>query len=423
MSKNILIISSYFPPIPGVGGRRWAKFTKFLSRKEELNIHVISAENTVKGLKSSYEDELKGLPFKHSIFPTNYPSSLEYLEYSKRSLVNSVKVRLNHALIKKRVPGNYWDNTAFWEGYFKKEIPQIIASENIEKVIISGPPYRYIKYAVEMKQRLKNFELVLDYRDPWNDFNEPLPMSEKRKQYEIDLELHCLRNVDKILVVSDFQKELLLKKADDFAPIYVLRNGFDTEDILKGLKPKAESGRIKIAHFGTLHIKKEYYWRPFLQALEQVRNEDPHLYNTLDVEFIGFCPPAIEQFIKEKELNVKLFGVLEPGEAYNELNQADVVLWFKYDLSPGDFATKFGDYIALKKYMWCFSVKGVVTEHIKENQIGKIFYRSSEQLQSEIVEALKNVEDPSQRTFNPEYDAEELTIKSLTDRLLEILED
>lgn len=423
MNDSILIISFYFPPIPGVGGRRWAKFVKFLSKKQEFNIHVISAKNSVKHVSSSYMDELRACDFNHLVLPSKYPKHIEHVEFMKRSIVQRANFKFHHALIRKRVKGNYWDNSVFWKSYFKKEIPELIRKNEIEKIIISGPPFRYTKYALEMRKVLSGIEIILDYRDPWNDFNEPLPLSEKRKQFEIDLEIECLSSVDKILVVSEFQKNLLLQKGKQLAPIYVLRNGFDTDDLLKNLKPKKQSDKIRISHFGTLHVLKDYYWKPFINALSKIKKELPDLYEKLEVDFIGFCPKEIIQYKDEKEIKINLLGVLEPSEAYDELNQADIALWFKYDGSPGDFATKFGDYIALKKYMWTFSKKGAVTDHIEEQKIGKIFYRSDENLEQSIFESLCELKNKDGFKFNENYDSSSLSIKSLTNDLIQILED
>ena len=38
--KHVLLISYSYPPYPGIGGRRWAKFSKYLSRLGFV-IHVI----------------------------------------------------------------------------------------------------------------------------------------------------------------------------------------------------------------------------------------------------------------------------------------------------------------------------------------------------------------------------------------------
>lgn len=422
MSHNILIISSYFPPVPGVGGRRWAKFVKYLSRKEDVNVHVISAKNTVRDVKSSFADELKNVNFKHTQLPSNYPKYLEFLEFWKPTLFRRVMFKLQLAGLKKKVKGNYWDFSVLWGEHFNKTIPEIIRNENINKLIVSGPPYRYIEFAYGLKKQFPDLELILDYRDPWNDFNDPFPISEERHVYERALEKEMLQKVDKIITVSEFQKSLIQKNEPNAAPVYLVPNGFDHEDYQDNIRAKEPSDKIKLVHFGTLHYLKDYYWVPFFKAYERIKKDNPELYSQLEIHLVGYCPHQVSDFIAELNLDVKVHGILDPFDAYGELNQADVALWFKYDGSPGDFATKFGDYISINKFMWTFSVKGAVTDHIEQHSIGKVFYRDDQHLEETIYQAFLNVKDENQRIFNPDYDATKLRIQNLADRLLEVLD-
>lgn len=421
MKNNILIISHFFPPIPGVGGRRWTKFVKYLSQKEDINIHVISAKNTVKNLKSSFAKELTNINFKHTQLPSNYPKYLELLDYSKPSIIRKIMFRVQLFQIKQKVKGNYWDFSVFWGLHFKKTIPNIIEQEQINTLIISGTPFRYTKFAADLKDRFKDLQVILDYRDPWNDFNDPYPISEERHQFERLLEKDTLKKMDKIITVSDFQKNLIKKTVSNETPVYVIPNGFDPEDYAQNLKPKESSTKIKFIHFGTLHFLKDYYWVPFFKAYAQLKKEQPDIYNSIEIDLVGYCPDQIKNFIKELDLDVFIHGMLDPFDAYNKLNQADIALWFKYDGSPGDFATKFGDYISIKKYMWTFSVKGAVTDHIELHNIGKVFYRDDKNLQENIFQSFIASSASKERTFNPNYDTSKLQINSLTNELLDTI--
>ena len=63
MSRSgILIVSHTFPPSPGIGGRRWAKFAKYLHTKQ-LPLQVLSAFSEKQG--SLWADDVKGIPQRH----------------------------------------------------------------------------------------------------------------------------------------------------------------------------------------------------------------------------------------------------------------------------------------------------------------------------------------------------------------------
>ena len=160
---------------------------------------------------------------------------------------------------------------------------------------------------------------------------------------------------------------------------------------------------------------------PFFNAFARLKQEKHDLYKKIEISLVGYCPEQVSSFIEQQELDVKIHGILAPFVAYGELNQADIALWFKYDGSPGDFATKFSDYISINKFMWTFSVKGAVTDHIEEHKIGKVFYRDDSNLEETIYNAMLNIEKAKERVFNPNYDASTLQIVNLTDQLLEVL--
>src|SRR6185437_7132391 len=57
--KNVLIISYIFPPAPGIGGRRWAKFAKFFRRKN-VDVYVISSK-IVDDKVSTWATDVEGI--------------------------------------------------------------------------------------------------------------------------------------------------------------------------------------------------------------------------------------------------------------------------------------------------------------------------------------------------------------------------
>ena len=93
--KNILLVCFSFPPFPGIGGRRWAKFAKYLS-KQNVNVHVLAAKNEP-GTISEWDHDVKsekikihqiplGLSGVLSFYPKNFTEKAIYKLFSILSL-------------------------------------------------------------------------------------------------------------------------------------------------------------------------------------------------------------------------------------------------------------------------------------------------------------------------------------------------
>ena len=59
--EHILIVCHTFPPEKGIGGRRWAKFAKYLS-KDSYQVHVITKK---KPKYTDYDPKTFGLETTH----------------------------------------------------------------------------------------------------------------------------------------------------------------------------------------------------------------------------------------------------------------------------------------------------------------------------------------------------------------------
>ena len=67
-NKKILIITFTFPPKPGIGGRRWAKFAKYLHQKK-VSFDILTFEKK-SSEKSKWCDDVE--PFKQNIYVQNH---------------------------------------------------------------------------------------------------------------------------------------------------------------------------------------------------------------------------------------------------------------------------------------------------------------------------------------------------------------
>ena len=71
MNKKVLIVCYSFPPYPGIGGRRWAKFAKYLYRNG-YNVNVISSKNKADE-NSQWKTDIEEYSNNIDYIESNYP--------------------------------------------------------------------------------------------------------------------------------------------------------------------------------------------------------------------------------------------------------------------------------------------------------------------------------------------------------------
>jgi hypothetical protein len=73
--EPILIICHGFPPVPGIGGRRWAKFAKELARRGHP-VHVIRSTGPEHGPISLWAPDVQHPNIIAHPLPQRYPTVL-----------------------------------------------------------------------------------------------------------------------------------------------------------------------------------------------------------------------------------------------------------------------------------------------------------------------------------------------------------
>ncbi len=419
-NSQLLVVSFVFPPFPGVGGRRWAKFSKYLAKKE-IKVHVVHSKNPYPK-KSTYL-----LDIVNSNIVT-YPLNPRFPNYAPISFFDKIKTRIVTKYIQFYTKGNFYDRSLFWKKYFENEIPQIIEKNKIETVIISGGPFHYFIYGLQLQKKYPNIKFYFEYRDPWADFNvgydDPRVGKGARYEYEKQLEISFLKEAKNVICVSDFQKQLLVQKDKQINSdkIIVIPNGFDKDDFAGYNKfaENTEKDVLKIIHVGTLNYEKADLFIPFLKAVTEFNSTENKL--KVKVEFIGPVNSELMQFLDENKNSsefIKVYGELSHFEANKKLMEADIALWFKYDRSPGDFATKYFEYIYLRKFIWVFSKDGEATQFIENNKIGKAF-TDKKVLESNVLETLSQYE-VQKPLFHKEFDSEKFSIENITEKIISIV--
>ena len=105
----ILIVNFTFPPFSGVGGRRWAKFAKYL-KKLEVPFHIIASKRLE--TESNWTNDIGSYKEHITYIPGGYPL---VLTSNPQTVTEKLKYRLALMREKYLSKGNYYDISKYWE--------------------------------------------------------------------------------------------------------------------------------------------------------------------------------------------------------------------------------------------------------------------------------------------------------------------
>jgi len=243
MPKKILIVSFTFPPMPGIGGKRWAKFAKVLQKKGH-KVCVLSAK----------PDENDYSPWDAAVKDTkryfiNRPSPLHSLNGSN-SILDKIKYRLALEYTKKLKKGNIFDRLYF---------------------------------GTLLKEKFPNIYFIADIRDPWSwgvfGFNF---LSAKRIVQEHKMEKKVMQTADIITVpVEEMRNVLSDKYPKNRSKIYHLPHGFDASELPSRHKI-IEDKYIRLIYGGMLYEGLNDSYLKVKKVLKENQNIHFTIYSDVD---------------------------------------------------------------------------------------------------------------------------------------------
>ncbi len=414
-NNKLLIICYSFPPHPGIGGRRWAKFSKLLALKN-YDVSVVSAKNFHSHVsfwnKDVINDKLKPYQFKFSFQRIlKHPASIGDKILRKVVLFFINKTKYNPSII------TSLPNKPIW-----RQIKEIIVSQNINKVIVSGDPYLFY-YTCLLRKELE-FDLVLDYRDLWNDhsfYDKNVILSKKQKEFFLYAENYAVNNCNKIIFVDEYLESVIKKRIrNDNILTFVMHNGFDTDDFIVDHKTKPVGNIIKFFFAGSVSSDLNESLINFIFAYNKLAGSKQELFSKFSISVYGEIDADLVRRVKS--LNMKTVFIDSKGldikTYYEKLSSADVGIVILSDEYKNSFITKFSDYLFYNKFTVALGHKGYFTEYIEQHNIGLGFDGSNPEAFFEKL--LLSVENSA--TIN-EVEKDKFNLSVVTEKLIkEVIE-
>lgn len=345
MKKSILIITYKFPPMGGIGTRRWVKFSKYLI-KLGYDVHILTADYKFQDKSTWIHDIDKNL--KIHKFKTKYP--LWLLLESSNKFLKQFK-RYGNFILKKLF--FYIDIAQYDAKAILWEAKRVIDDYNITNVIASGHPVSINYFATYLKIDNPDINLIQDYRDNWND----LKVYQYgirggfdffyRKEESAYKEFFTLSYSDKVLNVSDDLTEKLQKKhkylEDKF---FTLTNGFDRDDFRDIVN---SNKTFNIIYAGSLFNERIEALYLLLDAMVELDDE----YINRNFQIVIYSNYGLHR-VKKKyqnliDKNIFFKEFIPPQKVIREMAKFSFCLSINSKFASYAFGTKIFDYMALDK--------------------------------------------------------------------------
>lgn len=415
MKKNILIISYVFPPYPGIGGRRWAKFAKYLHRAGH-NVYVIAAQNPFKDV-STFINDIKELPQENLYYlPSKYPSVL--LKQPK-NFFEKLQYHFWIRCLPFFTSGNFYDRSMFWKWQLHQTIQKIIQNKQINTIIVSGPPFNMAFEVTLLKREFPDIQIIVDYRDEWT-FNKVHGfgiISKKRQEVEFQKEKYVCENADIVMSCHEAILEYLSNKYK-LKKYFLLPHGFDKDDFAmldKKYYDTLENGKIFISYFGTIYPTTENFFKELVKFLDILKKHNEIIYEKIVFQFFTIDIFPYNSIIERYKDKIKINRNLLPQELFMMIQSSDFVLLIPSFRLKDFITSKYPEIFYLKKPIILYSEKGRVSEFIEKHKIG--VHLPHENFYDAFLNAIQN---PSQFSYQ-DLDVNQWDFEILTQKLLEIL--
>ena len=412
MKKQVLIISFVFPPYPGIGGRRWAKFSKYLTELE-TEVFVLASENPF-STKSEWTKDIENSNVKR--LPLKYPKAL--ITFPK-SFSGRINYKISKFFVQLFSKGNYYDKALFWQNQLLNEAKKIIELHDIKNVVISGAPFHLMHHSLTLKDWNSNLNLIVDFRDLWTDdvsMSALSSMSQRRLNVESKMELEVLNKADCVITVSDFMTKKLQQKANVRKAITII-NGFDEHDFGSVKNTNNSDDFFNFVFTGSLYKNIDSVFTPFCEAVQKIKINEPDLYGKLNFNFYGTSDVSNIELVKKMNLDcIHFHDSISLNHVFEKISRADYCMLFLNDTYSFSLSTKFCEYIGLRKSIVLFSKEGDASSFITSNKLG--FWINPHNMYEDLVRLLKT-KDTIFIDQNFELNREKYSLKNITKELIE----
>jgi glycosyltransferase involved in cell wall biosynthesis len=364
VKKNVLIISTYYPPINSIASNRIYSFAKYID-KSKYNVTVLTLDTNEQD-----NDEICGV----SVLRVKNNTLFKPFQFNKRTnkFIHYIKVLYNKLLyfFKPDIYGNWIKN-----GYEK--LKKDIKNNKYDIMISSYAPVDAHLLALKLKSLNPSLKWIADFRDEMS--LNPFLSDKVRKRYK-KIETKILKNADAVITVS---KPLL----DEFRNLSENKN-LKFKEIRNGYDFELEDNNYKNDIFTITYTGNFYAQRNpnnFLIALEKFIEKNNVKVN---VKFVGVkthfnIPDGLKKYIN-------IYPQVSHEESIEFMKKSDVLLLIHpTNGRKGIYTGKLFEYLAcLKPILALVDENDVAADLIRKCNAGYVSDNNNIEKIEKIIEKL-----------------------------------
>lgn len=423
---KILFVACYSPLINNSASIETLQYLNNLAKVEGNEIHLL----TVNFPKDSiYYDEyifnmldknvithiISGGKIFEKIMPKRYnDSSEDNKELDRKSTFNTI-LKKGKKLVS--IPDMYLN----WARKASKYGIELNYKEKFDVIFsMHEPPSSHI-CALKIKESFGDIPWVTYWSDPWLKDSTRENISGIRRKFEERFEKKIVALSDRFIFVTkanrdDYIKSYGIPKDKTF----IVTRGYDEaqyKNIRETSKPEKINGnKTNFVYAGEIFTKLRDV-RPFIQALNMIKDKDNNLYNTINVLFFGnIDDEEVKRELVEVE-SIQVSSRIPYNEALGYMLNAEVLLLFGNKNSK-QIPAKIYDYFGADGFI--FVILGDENDPIKELVENKnkciVVKNNKEDIEKGILKLLELIQDKKQ--IGP---IEEYQWKYISQRLNKIL--
>ena len=318
---KILFIACYSPLINNSASIETLQYLNNLSKIEGNEVHLL----TVNFPKNSiyYDEYILSMLDKKvkmhiisggKIFERIMPKKSNNIAKAGNNKKSFVKTALRKGKSLVAIPDMYfnWAKNAARYGIelTKKEKFDVIFS-------MHEPPSSHI-CALKIKEEFKNIPWVTYWSDPWLKDSTRENISKLRRKFEEGYEKKIVELSDRFIFVTKANRDDYIQTYNiPIEKTFIVTRGYDEEqynEIKISSNPKMLSDeKINFVYAGEIFSKLRDV-RPFIDALDEIKEKDNELFKKLNILFFGNID---DEDIKNKLISVENINV-SPRIPYNE---------------------------------------------------------------------------------------------------------